>query len=235
MGLPKLNTPITMIDVPSFNKEVAFRPYLVKEEKILLIGKETKEVSDIFIAIKQIINNCIMNEKIDIEKFYLFDIEYIFLKLRSISVSNICSITVTDIEDKKEYNIEIDLNEVKKPIFDKEKLLIKINDTFVIKMKYPTVDIYNDKEFLNITDDYIFELLIKCIDIIYDGDDIHEASNYTKEELSEFLDNLDTNTYKKMRIILSEMPKMRHVISYTNSFDKKIDIVLENLTDFFTF
>ena len=235
MSLPKISYPTYTIKVPSTKKNVKFRPFLVKEEKLLLMAKESENNSDILLSIKQIINNCCLDENFDNEKMTIFDLEYIFIKLRAFSVDNIVKVSYKDEEDGQNYEFEVDLNAVEVEFPEKNENNIKISDTFGILMKYPSASLYEDKDFLNLEKDYLFELIIRCIDKIYEGDNVFEAKNYTMKDLGDFLENLDSKTFVSIQDFLMNSPKLLHVMKYKNSLGNEKEIRLSSLNDFFTF
>lgn len=235
MSLPKISYPTYTIKVPSTKKNVKFRPFLVKEEKLLLMAKESENNSDILLSIKQIVNNCCLDENFDNEKMTIFDLEYIFIKLRAFSVDNIVKVSYKDEEDGQNYEFEVDLNAVEVEFPEKNENNIKISDTFGILMKYPSASLYEDKDFLNLDKDYLFELIVRCIDKIYEGDNVFEAKNYTMKDLGDFLENLDSKTFVSVQEFLMNSPKLLHVMKYKNSLGNEKEIRLSSLNDFFTF
>lgn len=235
MSLPKISYPTYTIKVPSTKKNVKFRPFLVKEEKLLLMAKESENNSDILLSIKQIVNNCCLDENFDNEKMTIFDLEYIFIKLRAFSVDNIVKVSYKDEEDGQNYEFEVDLNAVEVEFPEKNENNIKISDTFGILMKYPSASLYEDKDFLNLDKDYLFELIVRCIDKIYEGDNVFEAKNYTMKDLGDFLENLDSKTFVSVQNFLMNSPKLLHVMKYKNSLGNEKEIRLSSLNDFFTF
>ena len=234
MSLPKIDYPLHTIKVPSLNKNFKFRPFLVKEEKILLMAKESENEADILSAIKQIVNNCSIDTGFDVNKIAVFDLEYIFLKLRAVSVDNIVKLSYKDYEDGEDYSFSIDLNEVKIVNPDKIDYNIKITEKSGIVMRYPAAALYDDEEFLKLDKDYMFELIIRCIDKIYYEDNIYESKNYKKEELAEFLENLNIKIFENIQNFLINSPKIQHKIDYKNKLGNDRQIVLSSLNDFFT-
>lgn len=232
--LPKIDKPIYKIEIPSLKKEEPFRPFLVKEEKLLLMAKDSEDQTDILSSISQVVHNCSLNPNLKIDELCLFDLEFIFLKLRAFSVNNIVKMAVTDFEDGKEHEVEIDLNDVKMSFPDDKNNIIEINKKTGLIMKYPSASLYKDKEFLEISDEYLFELMIRCVDKIYDGDQVFESSNYTKAQIGEFLENLDIKTFNKIKGFLDSTPKLKHVVKYKNSLGNEKQIELNSLNDFFT-
>jgi hypothetical protein len=233
MALPKIQTPVFEIIIPSLNKPVDFRPFLVKEEKLLLMAQQSNNDRDIIKAIKQIINNCMINDDIAIDLLTMTDIEIIFLKLRSRSVNNIVDITYIDPEDSKEYNFKIDLEDVK---VIKEKDLsnnIKLSDDIGIIMRHPTASIIDEMG------DYEDEIAIlnffikKCIVEIYDEENVYPINEHTDEEIQTFIDNIDVNSFDKIREYIDSAPKLNYVIKYTNSLGVDKEIMLDTLRDFF--
>jgi hypothetical protein len=181
--LPVIQHPIFNIRVPSLKKEYKFRPFLVKEEKLLLMAKESQSETDIFTAIKQIVQNCCLDTKLNVDKFAIFDLEYVFLKLRSISVDNIVKINFKDFEDSKVYEFDVNIEEINVIFPEKANNTIKINEKTGIIMKYPSASLYSDKEFLNLEKDHLFELIIRCVEKIYDGEEVYEAKNFNKKDI----------------------------------------------------
>lgn len=234
MSLPKLDYPIYKINVPSLKKDFNFRPFLVKEEKLLLMAKESDNATDILSAIKQIINNCLLDRKLDVNNLALFDLEFIFLKLRSASVDNKIKVSYRDNEDEELYDFDINLDDVKIVYPDKVDNKIKITNKSGIVMKYPSAALYDDKEFLNLDKDYMFELVLRCVDSIYFEDELYEGKDYKKEDLTEFLENLDVKTFQKIQEFLVSVPKMEYKINYKNKLKHDREIVLNSLNDFFT-
>lgn len=232
--LPKIDHPIYSIKIPSTDKAVKFRPFLVKEEKLLLMAKETGNMSDILHAYKQVVNNCCIDPKFDIDKIALFDLEYLFLKLRAFSVDNIMKASFIDNEDKEQYDFEIDLNKIEVKFPEKIKNRIPVTDKISILMKYPPAKIYDDEKFLNSGDDFSYELIKHCIDKIYYEEDVYESKEFNTKELETFLDSLNIKTFQEIQNFLINLPKMEYVIEYTNSTGKERKITLSTLNDFFS-
>jgi len=232
--LPKIEYPIFNIKVPSSGVACRFRPFLVKEEKLLLMAKESANPADILTSIKQVVNNCNVDSKLDVDKISLFDLEYLFLKIRAVSVDNVIKVSFKDNEDEKVYDFEIDLNKVEVTFPPKVDSNIKISETAGIVMRHPSAALYDDKEFLELDKDYMFELIIRCIDKIYDGDEVYECKDYKKSELSEFLEGLSVKTFESIQNFLINTPKMEHKIQYKNELGNDREIVLSSLNDFFT-
>lgn len=233
MSLPKIEHPIFKIKIPSTKREVRFRPFLVKEEKILLIAKTSEQENDILLAIKQVVNNCALDE-LNIDKLALFDVEYLFLQIRAQSVNNIVSVTYRDNEDNMDYDFDIDLNNVNVVFPLNQEKTIKLTETSGIVMKYPEASLYDDKEFLNSGEEAFYQLVLRCIEKFYDAENVYDTKNYTIKEVSEYVDNLDVKTFDKVRDFILNQPKLNYVIEYKNKLGNKRKIELTSLTDFFT-
>ena len=232
--LPKIQFPTFTIEIPSTKKKEMFRPFLVKEEKILLMAKISDKEEDIMQAIKQIVNNCAIDENFDIDKLAIFDLEYLFIKIRAASVEDIVKVSYKDNEDEKVYDFEINLNDIVMIYPEKIDNNIKISDETGIMMNYPKSSLYDDSEFLSLGEDALFGLIVRCMDKIYDGEEIYDCSTYNKEQLNEFVETLNVKTFEKLREFITNQPKMSYDIKYTNSNNKERTINLSSLSDFFT-
>jgi hypothetical protein len=233
MSLPKITYPQIILTIPSSKKKVTFRPFLVKEEKILLMAKLSDEESDILIAIKQVVNNCAIDE-FDVNAISLFDLEYIFIQLRAASVNDTVEVSYKDNEDEKIYDFEVKLKDIKVNFPEKIDNKIRITDTTGIVMKYPNSSLYEDKEFLESGDDSFFQLILRCVDKVYDENEVYETSAYSKKELEEYVENLDIKTFEKIQDFMINQPKLSYVIKYKNSLGNDREIELTTLSDFFT-
>jgi hypothetical protein len=237
MPLPKLPDTIFNVEIPSTKKLVRFRQFKTREEKILLMAKAGDgDESEILSAIKQIVNNIILNENFDVDTLTSFDLEWLFLKARAVSVSNIVSPSYKDHEDGEVRTFNIDLNEVKIiwPI-DKPPV-IDLADGIKMSMKWPTAGLYSDKGLLQAQGlDALERLIVKCIDKIYTADEIFDASQYTTEDLLEFINDFDIKAFEQIQDFFGNMPRMEHVIEYTNNKGTERRIVLNSLSDFFQF
>jgi len=232
--LPKLNHPIYNIEVPSLKKKKNFRPFLVKEEKILLMAKESDDSNDILVAVKQIVNNCSLDPNFNIDDLALFDLEYIFLQLRAVSVDDVLTVSYRDNQDEKIYDFDIKLKDIKIDIPKETKNVIKITDDIGMIMKYPSTKLYEDKEFLNEKDEQLFKLIVRCVDKIYKGDEIYDLRDYSSSEIEDFLENLSVKVFEQIQTFFENCPKLHHTIKYKNSLGNERTIELNSLNDFFT-
>jgi hypothetical protein len=232
MPLPKIDQPIFDMTIPSNGKKITFRPFLVKEEKILLIAQQSGNDTEIIRAIKQILNNCVQ-EDLDIDGLAIFDLEYMFLKLRSKSVNNVVKLSYRDNEDDQIYNFELDLDTIEIDMPETVSSKIEITENVGMTMKYPDASITDRmKDFENEVDLMTF-FIVNCIDTIYDEDNVYIASEFSDDEISEFLDGLDVKTFEKIREFFEDIPRLYHKIEYKNSAGSERSIELTSLKDFF--
>ena len=232
--LPKIDKPLVDIPVPSLKKNLKFRPFTVKEEKILLMAQTERDEKNIILAIKQVINNCCQEPNFDIDKLATFDLEYLFLKLRARSINNVIEVSYRDNEVDKVYDFEIDLDQVEMLQNADAPNTIAVNDTVGIKMKFPSVNIIDDAPTDASAGDIVEYLIRNCVDSIYDNENVYPASDYTPEELSDWIDSLDIETFNKIRAFFDNLPQMYYKIEYTNSLGNDRVIELTTLNDFFT-
>jgi hypothetical protein len=231
MALPKISTPILSFVIPSTQEIKKFRPFLVKEEKILLLAQQGED-TDSLLALKQVITNC-CHDNIDVDKLTTFDIEYLFLKLRSKSVNNVVKLRYRDKEDDKIYDFEVNLDEVEIKINPEHSNKIQINEELGMIFKYPDVNLTNAIGKVETADDLFTKVVIYCIDSIYDKDKVYSPAEYTEEELIEFIDQLDHATFEKIQKFFDTMPKLYHELNYTNEMGNARTIKLESVKDFF--
>lgn len=232
MALPKIKSPVFEIVIPTINQPVDFRPFLVKEEKILLMAQAGND-RDVVKSIKQIINNCCLNEDLNIDDLSIVDIEYIFIKLRARSVNNIVNVNYTDNEDSKDYKFEVNLNEVEVTKQKEVSNKIQVNDEIGIIMSYPTASIIDQMGEFKDEMEVLNFFISKCMKEIYDEKEVYVVSEYSDSELKEFIDNLDIKTFEKIREFFDASPKLNYVIEYKNSLGNDRKIVLDTLRDFF--
>jgi hypothetical protein len=234
MALPKIMHAQFDILIPSLNKKMKFRQFLVKEEKILLVAKSSEEDGDILTAIQQVVQNCALDPTFDVDKIAVFDLEYIFLKLRALSITNIINLSYRDFEDDKVYDFEVNLDKITVEIPKKIDNTIMIDDKTGITMHWPYANIYSDKEFLSKdSNEASTELIIRCIDKVFDENNVYDPKTFSKQELIDFVEDLDVKTFEKINEFLSSAPKLNYVIKYKNSLDHDRQIVLSTLSDFF--
>ena len=200
MGLPILQHPTFELTIPSTNKSLTYRPFLVKEEKVLLLAQESDEMKDLTRAIKQILKNCIVDGEIDLEAAPTFDIEYMFLHLRANSVSNKAKFNINDPESKKPIVVELDLKEVNVQHNDDHNSLIKLDDKVSLQMKYPTYETISLFDNMDNMVDTTFGMIKYCVDKVLVGEEeVYEFKDYSDKEIDEFIDSLTTEHFKNIQ------------------------------------
>lgn len=233
MPLPKIDQPLFDVIVPSTGKKIMFRPFLVKEEKLLLISQQGGEDTEVIRAIKQILNLCVQDDGFDVDSLTTFDLEYLFLKLRARSVNNIVKLSYRDNEDGKIYNFELDLDKVEVDMPENVDANIEVAEGISMIMKYPSASITDRIQQFDNEVDLMTFFIVNCIDTIMTPEELFPASEYTSEELEEFLDQLPVTSFEKIREFFEKMPKLYHKIEYQNDLGSDRSIELTNLKDFF--
>jgi hypothetical protein len=236
MALPKLNTPTYELEVPSTDEKIKYRPFLVKEEKILLMAIESAKNEEIVRAVKDIVSECTFN-KLDVANMPMFDVEYIFLNIRAKSVGETSKIKVLAPDDKKTYiETEVNLTEVQVQVDDGHTNKIELTDDMGIIMTYPTIDSFQEAGIQNVKASNMLDIIASCILQIYEknGEKVYQAKDQTKKELTEFIEQLNTKQFKELQKFFDTMPKLKHTIKVKNPKTKKSsDVVLQGLNDFF--
>lgn len=232
MPLPKIDQPLFEVRVPSSQKKILFRPFLVKEEKLLLIAQTSDDMADMIRAIKQVLQNC-AQDGLDVDDLTTFDLEYLFLKLRSRSVNNIVKLSYRDTEDNELYTFELDLDTIEVEMPENVDAKIKISDKAGLTMKYPSASITDKMGTFENEIDLMTFFIANCIDTVYDEESVYVMSEYSQEEIAEFLDSLNVATFEKIKGFFDKMPRLYHKISYKNSLYNDREIELTNLRDFF--
>jgi len=237
MALPKLNTPTYELEIPSTDEKLKYRPFLVKEEKILMMALETKDNTQIVNAVKDIVSECTFN-KIKISTMPMFDTEYIFLQIRSKSVGEVSKLKLLcpDGDGKTYADVELDLNEVKVQVGDDHTNKIELTDDMGVIMTYPNIDSFSDSGIKDINASNMLDVIGSCILQIYEekGEKIYEAKDQTKKELTEFIESMNTKQFQDIQKFFDTMPKLKHEIKVKNPKTKKESkITLTGLNDFF--
>jgi hypothetical protein len=236
MALPKLTTPTYELEIPSTDQKIKYRPFLVKEEKILMMAMESKSSADITQAVKDIVSECTYN-KVDISNMPMFDVEYIFLNIRSKSVGEVSKLKLLCPDDGKTYaDVELNLNEVKVQVGDDHTNKIELDKNMGMIMKYPTIDSFSETGIRDINPSNMLEVITTCIQQIYEenGKKVYETKDQTKKEITEFIEQLNTKQFKDVQKFFETMPKLKHEITIKNPKTKKESkITLTGLNDFF--
>jgi hypothetical protein len=232
MALPKIDLPLNKITLPSDDSEVLYRPFTVKEEKILLVAAESKDPMVEMVAIKQVVNNCLIDKPI--EEISMLDLEYIFLKLRASAVNNTAAFTITDPDTNESIPLEMDLENMeilRDPNHSKE---VRINDDLVLFLKYPNIDDFTKIIDMEATDPLVnYVIMVSCLDTLATEDEVHNFADYTPEDIADFMDNLTGDIIKKISNFFDTMPKLRQELKYTNSNEDEKVFVIEGMRSFF--
>jgi|TARA_B110000444_G_scaffold51854_1_gene47815 hypothetical protein len=235
MALPKVNTPTYELVVPSTDEKVKFRPFLVKEEKILLIAMEAQEQSGILNAVKDIVKSCTF-DKFDVNRAPIFDIEYIFLNIRAKSVGEVSTVNLRCPDDNETFvQTEIDLTKVDVQITEGHTNKIELTDEMGMILQYPTLDSFTDSTTV-INASNMLDVIASCVSQIYDkkGEDVYDAKDSTKQEIVDFLESLNSKQFLEIQKFFDTMPKLTHTVTIENPETKvKSDITLTGLNDFF--
>jgi len=237
MPLPKISTPTYELELPSTGKKVKYRPFLVKEEKILIIAMESEDEKQITNAIKDVISSCIITRGIKVEQLSTFDIEYLFLNIRGKSVGEDVEVMVTCPDDGvTQIPTTISLDDIKVQKGENHTRDIKLDDELILRMKYPSLNEFIKNNFSSeeISVDNTFDLISSCVEQVYSEEESWAAADCTKKELREFLEQLSSKQFKEIETFFETMPKLSHTVTVKNpKTGVESDIVLEGLTAFF--
>ena len=233
MTLPVINVPTYELEVPSTKDTLVYRPFLVKEEKILLMAMEEESDTQLNRALKQVVNNCTF-EKIDVAKLPLFDLEYIFLRIRAKSVGEVAKLSILCEDDGETYvPIEIDLETIEVDFQEDHNTKIEITDDIGLIMSYPTFE-YLDFNVEGSDINKLFDIIATSIHQIYEGETVFERTDFNKKELKTFLESLTSEQFKKVQHFFETMPRLRHTLEVKNPKTKVTNtVVLEGLNAFF--
>lgn len=238
MPLPKIATPEYELVLPSTDKTVKYRPFLVKEEKLLLLALESENSKQITQAIKSVLKSCILTRNVKVEKLPTFDIEFLFLNIRARSVGEEVEVLIVAPDDgETQIKVTIDLEDIKVEKSEDHQKTIKLDDTLFMDMKYPSLEqfISNNFDINSDTDvDQSFELIASCIDKIYNEEEVWDTDDVSKKEVIDFLNQMNSSQFKDIEKFFETMPKLSHTIEVTNPVTKvKSSVVLEGLSSFF--
>jgi hypothetical protein len=238
MPLPKISTPLYQLELPSTGQTIKYRPFLVKEEKLLLIALESEDTKQITNAIKAVIKNCIETKNIKVESLPTFDIEYLFLNIRGKSVGEELEVNIICPDDgQTTVPVKISVDDIKVQKNSEHTKQIKIDENIMMEMKYPSLEqfIKNNFDFSgNSNMEQSFDLIASCIDKIYTEEEVWSASDVTKKELTEFLDQMNSSQFKQIEKFFETMPKLSHKIQVKNpKTEVESEVILEGLSSFF--
>ena len=230
--LPKIDLPIYELTLPSTGEKIKYRPFTVKEEKILLVASESEDPSQEIIAAKQVVNNCLIENSVT--DFAMFDLEIVLLTLRSRSVDNTINFKVTDPDTEEEVELIIDLEETKVTKDPEHTNQIKINDQYTLFLKYPTIDEFIKIAEMNPEDPLVnYMIMVSCLDKVASADESYSFKNYSQSEVDEFMENIEGGVVAGIQKFFETMPKVRHEIKYTNGEGTDKTFVIEGMRSFF--
>ena len=238
MPLPKIATPTYELELPSTGKTIQYRPFLVKEEKLLVLALESENTKQITNAIKSVIKSCILTRGIKVETLPTFDIEYLFLNIRGKSVGEELEVNIICPDDEEtQVPMTIDLDDIQVKKSEEHTNKIKIDDNIMMEMKYPSLNEFiknnfdgNDKNQM----DQSFDLIGQCIDKIYTAEEVWATEDCTKKEINEFLESMNSTQFKEIESFFTTMPKLSHTVKVTNpKTNVESEVVLEGLASFF--
>ncbi len=235
MTIPRIEYQTINIQSDSLNRKLKFRPILVKEEKILLMAKESGVDSDIYSAVKQVVENCILEDNVNVSQLPLYELEYIFLQLRVTSIGGTIELAYKDSEDEQEYRFNINLQDIKIVRPENSNPNIDLGNDTTLVLRYPPATLYDDKTFLDANDSTIsFEsLLCESMVDLYIGEELFDISSETKEEKISWLETLEPSSYKKIQEFFLSIPYMYYEIKYNTKNGTERSIKLRTLSDFF--
>ena len=240
MPLPKIATPSYELELPSTGKTIQYRPFLVKEEKLLVIALESQDTKQITNAIKAVIRSCVLTKSVKVENLPTFDIEFLFLNIRGKSVGEDIDVKIICPDDEEtEVTINVNLDDIKVQKSEGHSKQIKLDIDLMMELKYPSLNEFVKSNFdPNDTDrsamDQSFDLISTCIDKIYNEDEVWAASDCTKKEIKDFLESMNSSQFKQIETFYDTMPKLSHSMKVTNPKTKvESDVVLEGLASFF--
>lgn len=231
MPLPKIDQPLFTMTIPSTGDKVKYRPFTVKEEKILLIAQESKDIEQVIIAIKQILGNCLID--VDVDKLASFDLEYILINLRAKSVNNMLKFSIKDPDTEEDIEIEIDIADIKIVNKEEHSKIIKVTDSIALQMKYPTIDYLREMTVTESESTSIIDVATYFIDSVVEGDQVYKLEDFSKPEVTEFIDSLGSEVIAEIKNFFDTIPAMRYEYEYMNSKGEKKTFVAEGTETFF--
>ena len=237
MPLPKIATPTYELEIPSLKKTIKYRPFLVKEEKILILAQESEDPKQITEAVKTVISDCIITRGIKVDKLSTFDIEYLFLNIRGKSVGETVDVLITCPDDMvTQVPVTISLDSIKVEIDPKHSRDIVLDDNLTLRMRYPSIEEFIKSNFTeeDVSVDDTFDLICSCIEQVYNQEESWNSSDFTKKEMKEFIEQLTSKQFKEVENFFNTMPKLSHKIKIKNpNTEVETEVVLEGLSSFF--
>ena len=233
MALPKIDLPIFELELPSTGDKIKYRQYTVKEEKILLVAQESKDPGAEILAMKQVVNNCLID--IEISDLAMFDLEYVHLVLRSKSVENTMNFSIKDPDTDEDIKLVLDVDNVLISRTEGHTNEIRINEDYLLFLKYPSIDAFVKISEMNPQDPLVnYFIMVSCLDKIASDDEVHEFKEYSSDDVDAFMENLSSDVIGKIQKFFETMPRLRHEFKYTNNKNDEKTFVIEGLRTFFT-
>jgi len=236
MGLPKIDQPLFELTIPSTEQKVTFRPFTVKEEKVLLIAREAGDIDQIVLAVKQIIGNCCND--LDVESLAVFDLEYLMLQIRSKSVNNEVKFTIKDPDTEEEIELKLDIDDIEITRDPNHSKKVVLNDQYYMMMRYPTI---NELASLQVKEgeseeEVLFNTMIACIETLVDDttDEVYNFNEFSPDEIEEFVEQFTSGTIAELQQFFSSIPKMKYSVDYVNKDGKEKTFTMEGVETFFT-
>ena len=238
MPLPTIVTPTYELELPSTGKKIKYRPFLVKEEKLLVLALETEDTKDISTAIKTVLKNCIQTRGVKVENLPTFDIEFLFLNIRGKSGGEAGEVNLIAPDDEEtQVPVTISIDDIKIQKSEEHNSKVKLDDTLMMEMKYPSLDQFIKSNFdftEEVSMDQSFDLIASCIDKIYNEEEVWSTADCTKKEVKDFLEQMNSMQFKEIEKFFETMPKLSHSVTFTNPKTKvESTVVLEGLSSFF--
>ena len=237
MPLPKITTAEYELKLPSTGKTIKYRPFLVKEEKILILSLESQDSKEITNAVKQVLKECVITKGVKVDQLPSFDIEYLFLNVRAKSVGETIELLVTCGDDgETEVSVNVPINDIEVITSEEHTTDIEIGGGYTVKMKYPSLTQFIENNFTDDKDavEQSFDIIASCIDMVYNEKDMFSSAECTKKELKEWVESLTSAQFAKIEKFFETMPKLQHTLKVVNPNTKKENtVILEGLTDFF--
>jgi len=233
MPLPTIATPTFELKLPSSGKKITYRPFLVKEEKVLILALETGDTKDITRAIKDTLKACVKTRGVKIDQLPTFDIEYLFLNIRAKSVGETVKVLVTCPDDMEtQIPVEIDIETIQVKFHEEHTTDIEIDDKYKLRMKYPSLEQFVNNNFTFTEEDDVFAMVASCVDLVYDEETAYD--DFTEKEMVKFLEQFNSNQFKRIESFFDTMPKLSHTLTVTNpNTGVENEVVLEGLSSFF--
>jgi hypothetical protein len=236
MALPVLTHPTFEVQNPANDETLKFRPMLVKEEKLLLMAKQSENRNDQLTAIQDILQACLMTDSVKISEQPFFALEYLFIQLRAQSISNKAKASYQDADEDKPRTFDVDLSKVKLKKSSEINPMIDLGNNITLVLKYPPVSMYTSKEFYELDDAEVFDhILLNSMDKIFENDTMHDCKTISKKELKDFIDSIPSKDYEKIQAFFENIPTLLYVIEYKNEAGVERRIELSSIDDFFTF